>query len=66
MNLTDQQADPLAAVRAQAYRDAADALDNSETLRDYTDDHMSDVHAAANELRRLADAIHPSAEEATQ
>lgn len=33
---------------------AADKLDESERLRDLTDDHMHDVHAAANELRRLA------------
>jgi predicted DNA-binding transcriptional regulator AlpA len=33
---------------------AADALDESETLRDLTDDHMSDVNAATNELRRMA------------
>ncbi|AVH58400.1 MULTISPECIES: hypothetical protein [Streptomyces] len=64
-----EQVDPLAAARAQAYRGAADALDASETLRDLTDDHMSDVHAAANELRRLADEIHlatTTAEESDQ
>ncbi|MGW3511196.1 hypothetical protein [Streptomyces sp. NPDC000994] len=61
-----EQADPTTAGQAQAYRDAADALDESETLRDLTDDHMSDVHAAANELRRLADEMHPvPAEEPT-
>lgn len=34
---------------------AADHLDNSERLRDLTDDHMGDINAAANELRRVAD-----------
>lgn len=45
----------LDAYRAAVLREAADALDESETLRDLTDDHMSDVNAAANELRRMAD-----------
>lgn len=40
---------------AAVLREAADALDNSDRLRDLTDDHMSDVNAAADELRRLAD-----------
>jgi hypothetical protein len=44
----------LAAYRASVLREAADALDESETLRDLTDDHMSDVNAATNELRRMA------------
>jgi hypothetical protein len=43
------------AFKAAVLREAADALDESETLRDLTDDHMSDVNAAANELRRMAD-----------
>ncbi|MFE7233958.1 hypothetical protein ACFVAF_25475 [Streptomyces sp. NPDC057596] len=48
--------------RAAVLREAADALDESETLRDLTDDHMHDVHAAANELRRMADEAqqHPA------
>ncbi|WP_405554290.1 hypothetical protein [Streptomyces sp. NBC_01171] len=41
--------------RATVLREAADALDESDTLRDLTDDHMADVNAAANELRRMAD-----------
>ncbi|GAB2331779.1 hypothetical protein [Streptomyces variabilis] len=41
--------------RADILRWAADHLDNSERLRDLTDDHMLDINAAANELRRLAD-----------
>lgn len=45
----------LAAYRAAVLREAADALDESETLRDLTDDHMHDVNAAANELRRMAE-----------
>ena len=44
----------LDAFRAAVLREAADALDESETLRDLTDDHMHDVNAAANELRRMA------------
>ncbi|MFF7130365.1 GIY-YIG nuclease family protein [Streptomyces sp. NPDC008240] len=45
----------LAAYRRAVLLDAADKLDESETLRDLTDDHMSDVNAAANELRRMAE-----------
>lgn len=44
----------LHAYRAAVLREAADALDESETLRDLTDDHMHDVNAATNELRRMA------------
>jgi predicted DNA-binding transcriptional regulator AlpA len=44
----------MAAHRASVLREAADALDESETLRDLTDDHMHDVNAATNELRRMA------------
>ncbi|MBX9392249.1 hypothetical protein K4749_01210 [Streptomyces sp. TRM72054] len=44
----------LADYRAAVLREAADRLDESETLRDLTDDHMHDVNAAANELRRMA------------
>ncbi|MEV8432026.1 hypothetical protein ACWHLZ_27930 [Streptomyces chartreusis] len=40
--------------RAEILLAAADALDESERLRDLTDDHMHDVNAAANELRRMA------------
>lgn len=45
----------LDAYRAEVLREAADALDESDRLRDLTDDHMHDVNAAANELRRMAD-----------
>lgn len=41
--------------RAEVLREAADRLDESERLRNLTDDHMHDVNAAANELRRMAD-----------
>ncbi|MFE7517063.1 hypothetical protein ACFU8I_38425 [Streptomyces sp. NPDC057540] len=51
----DEAEAKLARARAVVLRDAADALDNSKTLRDLTDDHMHDVHAAANELRRMAE-----------
>lgn len=44
-----------AGARSLVLRTAADALDESEALRDFTDDHMSDVNAAADELRRMAD-----------
>lgn len=47
--------------RAAVLREAADDLDNSERLRDLTDDHMLDINAAANELRRMADES-PAAE----
>lgn len=43
-----------AVTRAEILLAAADALDDSERLRDLTDDHMHDVNAAANELRRMA------------
>lgn len=51
----DEAAELLHAYRAAVLREAADKLDESETLRDLTDDHMHDVNAAANELRRMAD-----------
>lgn len=44
----------LDAFRAEILREAADLLDESDNLRDLTDDHMHDVNAAANELRRMA------------
>jgi hypothetical protein len=43
------------AYRTEVLREAADRLDGSKVLRDLTDDHMHDVNAAANELRRIAD-----------
>jgi hypothetical protein len=43
------------AYRAAVLREAADKLDESDRLRDLTDDHMHDVNAAANELRRMAE-----------
>jgi hypothetical protein len=43
-------------LEAAVLNEAADALDESETLRDLTDDHMGDVHATTSELRRMADA----------
>ncbi|MEU0018005.1 hypothetical protein ABZ173_10080 [Streptomyces rochei] len=46
--------------RAAVLREAADALDNSERLRDLTDDHMLNINAAANELRRMADETQPA------
>ncbi|WP_405909592.1 hypothetical protein OG742_37320 [Streptomyces sp. NBC_00828] len=56
--LTDAVLAVLPAItdRNAVLREAADALDESEKLRNLTDDHMHDVNAAANELRRMADA----------
>lgn len=47
-------ADEPAPDRAAILEAAADALEDSERLRDFTDDHMGDVNEAANELRRMA------------
>lgn len=44
----------LAEYEAAVLLDAADALDESETLRDLTDDHMGDVNLVTTELRRMA------------
>jgi predicted DNA-binding transcriptional regulator AlpA len=52
---SEKASERIDAFRAAVLRQAADALDESETLRDLTDDHMHDVNAAANELRRMAD-----------
>lgn len=52
--LTEALVPFVASQRRAALLEAADALDESETLRDLTDDHMSDVNAAANELRHMA------------
>ncbi|MEV5770115.1 hypothetical protein AB0L49_02425 [Streptomyces antimycoticus] len=66
MNDVDTLADAVLAVlpahadRDAVLREAADALDESESLRDLTDDHMHDVNAAANELRRMADEHGPA------
>lgn len=53
--VSERASEKIDAFRAAVLREAADKLDESETLRDLTDDHMSDVNAAANELRRMAD-----------
>ncbi|MCX5522224.1 AlpA family transcriptional regulator [Streptomyces bobili] len=52
--LTEALTPFVAAQRATALLDAADALDESETLRDLTDDHMTDVNMVTAELRRMA------------
>lgn len=52
---SERASEKIDTYRAAVLREAADKLDESETLRDLTDDHMSDVNAAANELRRMAD-----------
>ncbi|MGA5598349.1 hypothetical protein ACPCSE_29365 [Streptomyces cellulosae] len=52
---SELEARRLAEHCAVVLRWAADHLDNSERLRDLTDDHMDDINAAANELRRMAD-----------
>ncbi|MDX5569534.1 hypothetical protein PYK79_48445 [Streptomyces sp. ID05-04B] len=59
---SDAASEKINAFRAAVLREAADALDESEVLRDFTDDHMSDVNATTNELRRMADE-HPQGEE---
>lgn len=46
---------PAPVDRRAVLREAANHLDNSERLRDLTDNHMLDINAAANELRRVAD-----------
>lgn len=51
---SERASQKIDAFRAAVLREAADALDESEALRDLTDDHMHDVNAAANELRRMA------------
>ena len=43
-------------IRVEALEWAADKLDNSDSLRDHTDDHMGDVHATTAELRALKEA----------
>ena len=52
--ISERASEKIDAFRAAVLREAADRLDESETLRDLTDDHMHDVNAAANELRRMA------------
>lgn len=52
---TQEWVTPLAAaVTAAAYRQAADDIVTARELRDWTDDHMGDIHAAADYLRRRA------------
>lgn len=41
-------------IRAKTLREAAEIISESEELRDLTDDHMADIHAAANLLRHMA------------
>lgn len=45
------------AFRKEVLLEAADDLDASDSLRDYTDDHMGDIHAATDELRQRADGV---------
>ncbi|MET8766346.1 helix-turn-helix domain-containing protein [Streptomyces sp. NPDC004658] len=54
-DISERASEKIDAYRRAVLLDAADKLDQSETLRDLTDDHMHDVNAAANELRRMAD-----------
>ncbi|MEV6074953.1 hypothetical protein AB0L80_07580 [Streptomyces sp. NPDC052069] len=61
-----EPAPPAPADRAAILRDAADHLDASERLRDLTDDHMHDVNAAANELRRLAGEVAAGVQQTTE
>ncbi|MFE1842398.1 hypothetical protein [Streptomyces sp. NPDC059515] len=54
---------PDLATVAAAYRQAAELISTADELRDYTDDHMGDIHEAAAFLRRRADEIHPAPQE---
>jgi len=50
-------ADAINAIKADALEEAAEALCQSECLRNHTDDHMGDIEAAADELRHMAAAL---------
>ncbi|MGW3711366.1 hypothetical protein ACWDN6_14610 [Streptomyces albogriseolus] len=66
-----EDADPTAAIRAQAYRDAAAQLDQRASSLDAlsSSDHDAEAYAvreladAANALRALADAVHLAPQE---
>lgn len=51
---SEKASEKIDAFRTAVLLKAADALDESETLRDLTDDHMSDVNMVTAELRRMA------------
>ncbi|MFI1562172.1 helix-turn-helix transcriptional regulator [Streptomyces sp. NPDC020490] len=53
--ISQRASEKIDAFRRAVLREAADRLDESEVLRDLTDDHMGDIKAATNELRRMAD-----------
>lgn len=44
-------------IQADALEEAATAICKSERLRNHTHDHMGDIEAAADELRRMAAAL---------
>ncbi|MEU1445483.1 helix-turn-helix transcriptional regulator [Streptomyces mirabilis] len=56
----DEAVKLLDAYRASVLREAADKLDESETLRELTDDHMGDVNMVTAELRRMANEAEAS------
>jgi len=58
-----EQPRPDLATVAAAYRQAADLISTADELRSYTDDHMGDIHEAADYLRRRADELHPAPQE---
>lgn len=62
-DLREQSVTDPATLTAAAYRQAADDINTSERLRDWTDDHMSDINEAAAYLRRRADEIETGAQQ---
>lgn len=52
--ISERASQKIDAFRAAVLLEAADALDESETLRDLTDDHMGDVNMVTAELRSMA------------
>lgn len=53
----------LDAYRAEVLREAADTLDRSRELIEYTDDHMSDINQATRLLRCMAEGHVPEVSE---
>jgi hypothetical protein len=47
----------VAVLRPLLLEEAADLIENSDSLRSFTDDHMRDIEMAAEELRKSAAAL---------
>jgi predicted transcriptional regulator len=47
----------VAVLRPLLLEEAADLIENSDSLRSFTDNHMRDIEMAAEELRRAAAAL---------